>query len=91
MYSSHEYDNARLPQGAPGACQPSLRTLIDMTKRNGSRFACLTMIFKLMQSAAKRWRLLNGSLLLPDVITGLQFVDGVEHRTAARRPLFNNY
>ena len=31
------------------------------TKGNGSRTACLTMVFKLMQSASKRWRLLNGS------------------------------
>ena len=32
------------------------------TKGNGSRLACLTMVFKLMQSAEKRWRLLNGRL-----------------------------
>ncbi len=40
------------------------------TKGNGRRLACLTMVFKLMQSAQKRWRLLNGSELLPDVIQG---------------------
>ena len=38
------------------------------TKGNGTRMACLTMVYKLMQSAAKRWRLLNGSNFLPDVI-----------------------
>jgi hypothetical protein len=43
------------------------------TKGSGSRTACLTMVFKLMQSAAKRWRLLNGSQLLHDVIQGVQF------------------
>src|SRR5829696_450853 len=37
------------------------------TKGNGSRTACLTMVFKLMQSAAKKWRLLNGSQHLNDV------------------------
>ena len=42
--------------------------------------ACLTMVFKLMQSAAKRWRLLNGSELLPDVIAGVQFNDGVKSK-----------
>jgi transposase-like protein len=48
------------------------------TKGSGSRTACLTMVFKLMQSAAKRWRLLNGSQHLPDVIQGIQFIDGIK-------------
>jgi transposase-like protein len=50
------------------------------TKGNGSR---LTMVFKLMQSASKKWRLLNGAQLLPDVIAGVQFIDGVKPQTAA--------
>jgi transposase-like protein len=53
------------------------------TKGNGSRLACLTMVFKLMQSAQKRWRLLNGSNLLPDVIQGIQFIDGIKPQQAA--------
>ena len=53
------------------------------TKGNGSRLACLTMVFKLMQSAQKRWRLLNGSNLLPDVIQGTQFIDGIKPQPAA--------
>jgi transposase-like protein len=53
------------------------------TKGNGSRLACLTMVFKLMQSAQKRWRLLNGSNLLPDVIQGIQFIDGIQPQHAA--------
>ena len=53
------------------------------TKGNGSRLACLTMVFKLMQSASKRWRLLNGSNLLPDVIQGAKFIDGVKPQEAA--------
>jgi transposase-like protein len=48
------------------------------TKGSGSRTACLTMVYKLMQSAAKRWRLLNGSQLLHDLIQGVQFIDGVK-------------
>lgn len=46
------------------------------TKGNGSRVACLAMVFKLCESAAKHWRLLNGSKLLPDVIAGVKFVNG---------------
>lgn len=53
------------------------------TKGNGSRIACLTMVFKLMQSAEKRWRLLNGSNRLPDVIAGIQFKDGIHPKEAA--------
>jgi transposase-like protein len=53
------------------------------TKGSGSRLACLAMVFKLMQSASKRWRLLNGSKLLPDVIQGVPFVDGIKHQEAA--------
>lgn len=53
------------------------------TKGNGSRRACLTMVFKLMESAAKHWRLLNGTKLLPDVIAGVVFHDGVKTQVAA--------
>jgi transposase-like protein len=53
------------------------------TKGNGSRTACLTMVFKLMQSAAKRWRVLNGYELLPEVLAGVQFIDGIKPQVAA--------
>ena len=46
------------------------------TKGNGSRVACLAMVFKLCESAAKTWRLLNGAKLLPDVIAGARFING---------------
>ena len=47
------------------------------TKGNGSRSACLAMLFKLAQSAQRRWRQLNGSDLLPEVIQGVAFQDGL--------------
>jgi len=46
------------------------------TKGNGSRAACLAMVFKLCESASRKWRALNGANLLPEVISGIQFVDG---------------
>jgi putative transposase len=46
------------------------------TKGCGSRQACETMVFKLMESAKKGWRKLNGFALLPEVIRGVKFVDG---------------
>jgi hypothetical protein len=36
------------------------------------------MVFKLMQSAEKKWRLLNGASLLTDVIAGIHFLDGIK-------------
>lgn len=53
------------------------------TKGNGSRVACLAMMFKLAQSAEKRWRLLNGSERLPEVLQGIVFQDGVRLDQAA--------
>lgn len=52
------------------------------TKGSGSRAAGLAMVFKLAQSAEKRWRRLNGHKLIPDVISGVQFIDG-EKKVAA--------
>ena len=55
----------------------------DKAKGNGSRSACLTMVFKLMESASKGWRSLNGSPLLAEVIKGVVFIDGVKEKPAA--------
>jgi transposase-like protein len=46
------------------------------TKGPGSRQAGLAMVFKLAQQAEKRWRKLNGSELLSDVLAGVVFIDG---------------
>jgi transposase-like protein len=56
----------------------TVRLRHDKTKGNGSRVACLTMVFKLMESASKHWRALNGSALMPDIIAGVQFADGIK-------------
>lgn len=61
----------------------TVRLRTAKTKGCGSREACLTMVFKLMASASKRWRVLNGATLLPDVIQGVQFTDGVKQEVAA--------
>jgi putative transposase len=60
----------------------SVRLRTDKTKGTGTRLACLTMVFKLMESAAKHWRLLNGSSLLGDVIAGVVYPDGVKENAA---------
>jgi putative transposase len=42
----------------------TVRLRTSKTKGAGSRAACLAMAFKLVESAQKRWRKLNGSVLL---------------------------
>lgn len=47
------------------------------TKGNGTRRASLTMMFKLAQSAQKRWRRLNGHALIIPLLEGKRFRDGL--------------
>jgi len=34
------------------------------------------MVFKLCEAASRKWRTLNGAKRLPEVISGVQFIDG---------------
>ncbi len=52
------------------------------TKGNGSRVACLAMVFKLAEAAQQGWRKLDGSLLLRDIINGVRFKDGTKVNAA---------
>jgi putative transposase len=48
------------------------------TKGSGSRAACLAMIFKLAKLAERRWRKLDATELLKDIIFGAKFKDGIK-------------
>jgi putative transposase len=61
----------------------TIRLRHKRTKGCGSRTASLTMMFKLAESAAKRWRSLNGSERLTDVLQGTPFQDGLPLQEAA--------
>jgi putative transposase len=61
----------------------TIRLRHKRTKGCGSRIASLTMMFKLAESASKGWRALNGSRLLPNVLQGIPFQDGLPHAEAA--------
>ena len=61
----------------------TVRLRTEKTKGSGTRVACLTMVFKLMQSASRHWRGLNASGLLSEVIKGTVFVDGIRKEDAA--------
>lgn len=52
-----------------------LRTL--KTRNCGSRETTLSMVFKLAQSAEKKWRRLRGYQIFPEVISGIRFEDGI--------------
>lgn len=56
----------------------TVRLRTEKTKGCGTRQATLMMVFKLAQSAAKRWNKLKGSELLADVIRSVRFVDGIK-------------
>jgi putative transposase len=51
------------------------------TKTRGclSRRTALTMVFRLCQSAQRRWRRLDGPTRLGEVVRGVRFVDGEPH------------
>jgi hypothetical protein len=53
------------------------------TKVSGTRIACLAMVFKLKESAAKKWQLLNGSQIIPEVLQGIKFIDGIREEKVA--------
>ena len=49
-----------------------------VTKGPGSRTKAITMTFKLLEMAEKRWRRLNGHELLPLVAHGVKYQDGIQ-------------
>ena len=53
------------------------------TKGCLSRKTAMSMVFKLCQSAQKKWRKLNGSNHLAEIIRGVKFVDGERQDRAA--------
>lgn len=54
----------------------TVRHRTRQTKGCGSRVATLSMVFQLAREAEKKWRKLNGSELIAQVIQGVTFKDG---------------
>jgi len=59
----------------------TVRLRTKRTKGCGSHIATLTMVFKLLESAQKRWQRLRGHVKVKDVWEGIQFEDGVQTKT----------
>jgi hypothetical protein len=55
------------------------------TKSALSQLTAKPMVFKLVMAAAKTWRRLQGQDLLPKVIEGVTFRDGVEETTTSNQ------
>ena len=55
----------------------TVRLRTTRSKNCGSRITTMSMAFKLIETAQSRWRRLRGYELLADVITGVQFKDGL--------------
>jgi putative transposase len=53
------------------------------TKGCLSRKTALAMTFRLMLSAKRKWRKLDGAKRLPEIITGVEFRDGIKQETKA--------
>lgn len=53
------------------------------TKGSGSRAACLSMVFKLVQAAEKNWRRLTGANHILKLLAGYTYVDGIEQERIA--------
>jgi putative transposase len=57
----------------------TVRLRTTKTKACLSRRTALTMVFRLCQSAERRWRRLDGPARLAEVVRGVRFVDGEQH------------
>lgn len=55
----------------------TVRLRTDKTRGCLSRNTAFTMVFKLLESAGKRWRRLRGQHRVAEVIRGINFVDGI--------------
>ena len=64
----------------------TVRLRTKRTKGCGSRMATLTMVFKLMESAQKSWRRLNGHQKLQDIADGVPYQDGIRVQPADSNP-----
>ena len=61
----------------------TVRHRTKKTKGCLSRRTALAMTFRLMMSAKKKWRKLDGAFRLPEIIEGVEFKDGIKQEKHA--------
>lgn len=60
----------------------TVRHRTKRTKGNGSRQATLSMVFQLCREAEKHWQKISAANLIPKIIQGVKFIDGIEQKAA---------
>ncbi len=63
----------------------TVRLRTEKTKGCLSRQTALTMTFKLLESAQKRWIKLKGSHRVAEVVAGVNFVNGIAQNDTKKR------
>jgi len=61
----------------------TVRHRTKKTKGCLGRKTALAMTFRLMMSAKKKWRKLDGAFRLPEIIEGVEFKDGIKQEKHA--------
>lgn len=61
----------------------TIRLRHKRTKGNGTRRTSLAIMFKLAESASKKWRRLKGHQLIPLILEGHTFKDGIPQQESA--------
>ncbi len=81
MYRLHPFGAPVTNSGRPSnPIESTFATVKHRTKKSKgchSYTTIMAMVFKLIQSAEKRWRKLRGFKLVAEVIEGVNFKDGV--------------
>lgn len=60
----------------------SVRLRTENTRGHGTESSTLTMVYKLLEFASKRWRKLNGGQIIPLVMQGVVYEDGIMKKAA---------
>lgn len=60
----------------------SVRLRTEKTRGHGTESSTLTMVYKLLKFASKRWRKLNGCQIIPMVMQGAVYHDGIMKKAA---------
>jgi transposase-like protein len=66
-----------------GSTLATIRLRTDRTRNCGLRVTVLSVVLQLFCSAEKRWRKLNGTPRLAEVVKGVKFVDGIRQKEDA--------
>lgn len=60
----------------------AVRLRTETTRGHGTEASTLTMVYKLLEHTSKRWRKLNGCQIIPMVLQGIVYEDGIMKKAA---------